>query len=369
MLVVGIASLVGYVVWIGGYGPGEYPAPSQPVVVPEPPVQDEARTDGEEVTRLLAAAEADLAARRLTRPAGNNAWEKYQQVLSLSPAHPAAMAGMARVMESYLALFDEALAQGEFDKAAAYLETIRDMNLDSPLLADGERRLVAVRQAEVERQRQAELERQRQAELERQRQAELERQRREAEARTRELSGEMVAIPAGTYRMGNLSGKGWDNEKPVHSVIVSDFKMGKYEVTLAQWDACVADGRCGGYSPGDEGWGRGSRPVINVSWDDAQAFIDWLNAETGGNFRLPTEAEWEYAARAGSTSKYSWGNSIGNNRANCDGCGSRWDDDRTAPVGSFSANAWGRFSITLSSYLSWARRKPMSFFWSEWVTL
>ena len=69
--------------------------------------------------------------------------------------------------------------------------------------------------------------------------------------------------------------------------------------------------------PDDEGRGRGNRPVINVSWDDIQLFIDWLNARTGGNFRLPTEAEWEYAARAGSTTKYSWGNSIGSNRANC----------------------------------------------------
>ena len=124
-----------------------------------------------------------------------------------------------------------------------------------------------------------------------------------------------------------------------HSVTVSDFKLGKYEVTFAQWDACLADGGCGGYTPDDEG--RGNRPVIYVSWDDIQLFIDWLNARTGGNYRLPTEAEWEYAARAGSTTKYSWGNSIGHNRANCDGCGSRWDDDRTAPVGSFSANAWG----------------------------
>ena len=78
-----------------------------------------------------------------------------------------------------------------------------------------------------------------------------------------------------------------------------------------------------------------------MSWDDAQAFIAWLNHKTGGNYRLPTEAEWEYAARAGSTTWYSWGNSIGSNQANCIECGSRWDGELTAPVGSFSANAWG----------------------------
>ena len=173
------------------------------------------------------------------------------------------------------------------------------------------------------------------------RQATVQGESREQIALERQLAGEMVSIPAGSFRMGDLSGEGDDDEKPVHNVTVPAFRLGKHEVTFAQWDACVADGGCGGYRPDDAGWGRGNRPVINVSWDNAQSFIDWLNSKTGGNFRLPTEAEWEYAARAGSTTKYSWGNSIGSNRANCEGCGSRWDDDRTAPVGSFSANAWG----------------------------
>ena len=160
------------------------------------------------------------------------------------------------------------------------------------------------------------------------------------EALERELAGEMVSISGGTFRMGDMSGEG-DDERPVHSVTVPAFKMGKYEVTFAQWDACVTDGGCGRYQPSDWGWGRGNRPVTDVTWDHIQLFIDWLNAKTGGNFRLPTEAEWAYAARTGRTTAYSWGNSIGSNRANCDGCGSRWDGDRTAPVGSFPANAWG----------------------------
>ena len=149
---------------------------------------------------------------------------------------------------------------------------------------------------------------------------------------------EMVSIPGGTFRMGDDDNH---DERPVHSVRVPAFKLGKYEVTFAQWDACVADGGCGGYRPDDEGWGRGNRPVIFVSWDSAQLFIDWLNARTGGNYRLPTEAEWEYAARAGSTTEYSWGDDLGHNRANCRNCGSQWDYEQTAPVGSFPANAWG----------------------------
>ena len=94
-------------------------------------------------------------------------------------------------------------------------------------------------------------------------------------------------------------------------------------------------------SPRDYGWGRGGHPVIDVSWEDARAYAEWLSAETGERYRLPSEAEWEYAARAGTTTAYSWGNDIGQNRANCDGCGSRWDDEQTVPAGSFAANAWG----------------------------
>ena len=141
--------------------------------------------------------------------------------------------------------------------------------------------------------------------------------------------------------MGDLSGEGYKDERPVHSVTVKPFKLGKYEVTFALWDACVDDGGCDGYRPKDKGWGRDNRPVINVSWVDTQRFIKWLNDKTGSNYRLPTEAEWEYAARAGSTTKYSWGNDIGVNSANCNKkyCHDQWK--YTAPVGSFPANAWG----------------------------
>ena len=155
---------------------------------------------------------------------------------------------------------------------------------------------------------------------------------------------EMVSIPGGTFQMGDLSGEGYGNERPVHTVTVRPFKLGKYEVTVGQWDACLLDGGCNNYLPYDYGYGYagGLRPVIDVSLLDAIGFIDWLNDKTDGNFRLPTEAEWEYAARAGSTTEYSWGDNIGHNQANCGDCGSPWDETiRTAPVGSFPANAWG----------------------------
>ena len=157
------------------------------------------------------------------------------------------------------------------------------------------------------------------------------------------VAPEMVEIPAGQFRMGCVSGQDcFSDERPVHNVrIRQSFEVSKYEVTFAQWDACVLGGGCGGYRPDDEGWGRGTRPVINVSWEDAQAYVSWLSSQTGEAYRLLSEAEWEYVVRAGTQTAYSWGSDIGSNWANCEGCGSRWDDSQTAPVGSFQANALG----------------------------
>ena len=123
------------------------------------------------------------------------------------------------------------------------------------------------------------------------------------------------------------------------------FAVGVYEVTFGEWDACVSGGGCGGYRPDDEGWGRGRRPVMNVNWEDAKAYVRWLSEKTGEDYRLLSEAEWEYVARAGTTTAYWWGNDVGRNRANCDGCGSRWDVRQTAPVGSFSANPFGLHDV------------------------
>ena len=122
------------------------------------------------------------------------------------------------------------------------------------------------------------------------------------------------------------------------------FAVGVYEVTFEEWDACVTDNGCGWYRPSDEGWGRGRRPVINVSWNDAKAYVEWLAEETGKEYRLLSEAEWEYVARAGTTTEYWWGDDIGRNRANCDDeCGDNFP--YTAPVGSFSANPFGLYDV------------------------
>ncbi len=123
------------------------------------------------------------------------------------------------------------------------------------------------------------------------------------------------------------------------------FAIAKYTVTFAEWDACVADGGCGGYQPPDNGWGRSNRPVINVSWNDAQAYVQWLSQKAGKTYRLPTAEEWEISARAGSATNYYWGNDVGRNNANCDGCGSEWDNRKTAPVGSFKPNPFGLYDM------------------------
>jgi len=156
---------------------------------------------------------------------------------------------------------------------------------------------------------------------------------------------EMVAIPAGSFQMGCVSGKNCsDDEKPVHTVKINAFCMAKTEVTFSQWDACVKAGGCS-HKPRDAGWGRGQRPVINVNWNDTQQFVKWLSDLEGKHYRLPTEAEWEYAVRAGTETKYSWGDSIGLNKANCNGCDSQWSNKETAPVASFPANTWGLYDM------------------------
>ena len=152
---------------------------------------------------------------------------------------------------------------------------------------------------------------------------------------------ELVVVPAGTFRMGDLTGGGDADEGPVRTVTIAQpFAVARYETTFEQWDACVAAGECRS-GVRDIGFGRGDRPVILVSWKDAKTYASWLSTISGMPFRLPTEAEWEYMARAGSEARYPWGDAIGRGNANCDGCGSAWDDERTAPAGSFPANSFG----------------------------
>jgi formylglycine-generating enzyme required for sulfatase activity len=158
---------------------------------------------------------------------------------------------------------------------------------------------------------------------------------------------EMVVLPAGSFTMGNPNQIRM--ESPLHSVtLAKPSAVSKYELTFDDWEACIAGGGCNGYMPNDQPHGRGKQPVINVSWSDAHAYVAWFTKVTGKTYRLLSEAEYEYAARAGTTTVYPWGDDIklnGATMANCVGCGgSKWDY-KVAPVGSFPPNRFGLYDM------------------------
>ena len=165
---------------------------------------------------------------------------------------------------------------------------------------------------------------------------------------------EMVVIPAGRFSMGSPPDEPgrYDSEGPQHMVSVRWFALGRQDVTVRQYAVFVRET---GYEPDDCQWPRRTNwhspgflpdaPAVCLSWHDAQAYVAWLNGKVGGHnggpYRLPSEAEWEYAARAGTTTSRWWGQALGRGNANCNGCGSPWDNRQIAPGGSFPANAFG----------------------------
>jgi formylglycine-generating enzyme required for sulfatase activity len=168
---------------------------------------------------------------------------------------------------------------------------------------------------------------------------------------------EMVVVPAGSFTMGSPASKDWvpeegaaSDQQPQHRVTLArPFAVGKFSVTFDEWDACVADGGCNGYRPSDQSWGRGRRPVVNVSWSDAQVYVRWLSRKTGKTYRLLSESEREYVTRAGTTTPFWWGSSISTQQANYDGSYDRQAQSeyqhKTVPVDSFAANPWGLYQV------------------------
>ena len=159
---------------------------------------------------------------------------------------------------------------------------------------------------------------------------------------------EMIVVPAGHFEMGSPEGEGNSSERPHHDVTIArPFAVGKFELTFDEWDACAAHGDCA-QDLHDSAFGRGRRPTINLSWDEVQTYVKWLSRVTGKDYRVLSEAEYEYAARAGSQTRYPWGNDFnldGKEMANCNGCGSRWDRKKTTPVGSFAPNQFGLYDM------------------------
>ncbi len=162
----------------------------------------------------------------------------------------------------------------------------------------------------------------------------------------------MVQVPGGSFMMGSPAGTTYFDERPQHAVSIRPLAVSRYEITFAEYDVFArATGR---RRPSDNGWGRGRRPVVNVSWDDARAYAAWLSRQTGHKYRLPTEAEWEYFARAGTKERYWWGRHPRKGLANCFNCGSKWDARQTAPVGSFKPNPLTLYDVS-GNVLEWVQ--------------
>lgn len=163
----------------------------------------------------------------------------------------------------------------------------------------------------------------------------------------------MLQIPAKQFFMGSkpLYGGGTERgEQPFHAVNINTFFIAKYETTFEEYDTFAnATGRA---LPDDAGFGRANRPVININWEDAQDYVKWLSSETGQHYYLPSEAQWEYAAKGGSVTRYWWGNTVQKGQAICFACGTEWDSRSTAPVGSLKPNAFGLYD-TAGNVMEW----------------
>jgi len=158
---------------------------------------------------------------------------------------------------------------------------------------------------------------------------------------------DMIVVPAGEALIGASAGDRFatDRERPARRVFVPRFALARTPTTFAAWDACAAAGGCRAVT-NDRGWGRGERPVIHVTVRDAEAYAAWISARAGARYRLPSEAEWEYAARAGATTAFPWGETIALGRALCAGCGPTPYVHMTAPVARFAPNAFGLYGMT-----------------------
>lgn len=355
--------------------------------------------NSKDIPLLLAVADAHLRAVRLTRPKGNNAFEIYKRILDLEPENQPARQGLARIQQRYWELAERVAAKGQFKKAKDFLKSALKV---SPASKDIQQAIIRLDERELNREKAQQLialaqkfvdngkylEARREidnaaqllpdasdiaatreegltnlsTELSVVTLNELEKEQnysdlRNAGAMIRDpLAGsgfgpEMVIIPPGSFQMGDLHGRGDVDEKPVRQVNVpKPFALGRYEVTFEEYDRFArASGRP---MPDDNGWGRGRQPVVNITWRDAMAYTEWLSRETKKVYRLPSEMEWEYAARAGSMTRYWWGNQASHDYANygknicCDGVVAGKDAwAYTAPVGSFPPNQFGLFEV------------------------
>ena len=346
------------------------------------------------IEALLEACEDHFEANRLLTGVGGTAVQCWTEVLALDPSNRQAIDGLNRVFARYLQWARSALSRGRMAKARGYVEKLERLNPEAPEIAeleeaialferhleDGRAALAEGNLSAAQEHLDALKERYPNAPQVQELEAAIADALADATAvpspeptpepipepapepapeppsdAERRVGEEfrdcddhcplMVVVPADSYEMGNS----WlPNESPEHTVNIAEpFAVGVYEVTFEEWDACNADGGCP-HNPSDNGWGRGRRPVINVSVEDALRYVSWLSRKTGRTYRLPSEAEWEYVARATKTTAYNWGSSFyvpGSKKANCADCGGRTTGRKTVTVGSFGKNVFGLYDV------------------------
>ena len=318
------------------------PVPVPIPVTPNQSIPVEKPSIAKEIDRLLAICKRYYEADRLTVGQGGTALSCYRDVLEKDADNAAAQVGLRKIEERYVILVNNALGSGNRYKAEQYLERIAQVNPNSSYLAELKERLVEPQSGKMFRDR----------------------------LKNGGLGPEMVWIPAGSFDMGSNE---YDDEKPVHRVSIKRFAMGKYEVTVGEYMRFVRS--TGRHAP--EWQEKGSQyniktgtndyykelgsaltnknhPMVGISWNDVVAYTKWLSDQTGKKYRLPSEAEWEYAARGGTATKYWWGNGASHEYMNYSGTGGKDRWKSTSPVGSFKSNAYGLHD-TLGNVWEWVQ--------------
>lgn len=314
----------------------------------------EQQTKAKRISQLLQQAKIAIAKKQLTSPLGESAKDYIVQILEIAPQNIEAISLLTRIVSSYHEMArQKILKNSNLAKAEAYLvksaTLIAEYDLSESFV--DEQTELESQQTELESQLGVAKERKKQDEA---KQLALDKAKAKA---THAYEPRMVSIQGGRFQMGCVSGSSaCDDDEKVHTVNVNDFLIGETEVTVKQYMTCVNAGHCRKpewletgseynihtgsddfYKQFGSALTNDKYPIIGVSWHDAVQYTQWLKNKTNKAYRLPTEAEWEYAARGGTSSVYPWGNNIGNNQANCNsGCGDGYRF--TAPVGSFSAH-------------------------------
>ena len=346
------------------------------------------------VTEILASANLYLAEGRLVSDSSQDALEKYQEVLAMDPDNQKAKEGLEEIRTHFVNRIRGALDAEDLQAASEILNTERLIQSFPETFQQYRTRLEQLSQEKEQKRTEIQLVSNIQRELRRlgrdiqvdgvfgDQTSGLVRAFEEA-SQSETASGlptaavlealestsnwpgidqsfstdclvcpELTIIPGGSFRMGSPENElGRRNgEGPLRTVEITSFKLGTYPVTFEEWDACVEDGGCS-HQPSDMGWGRGDNPVINVHWYDIQEYLEWLHQKTGAVHRLPSEAEWEYAARASTTTRYPTGDCITREQANFNGsspapnCPEGERSGRILPVGTHPPNPWGLYDM------------------------